>query len=159
MIQKGTGPFCTFLVETAKGGVGVVVLKDLAVGVALGGHYGGSYLAETYSVSPTCSAKCKSCKIALFIDVFDYYERTAEQVRFGQGTTDFKFLSYFYGTLCSLNLQLINTSRRPAFYGAQINDIAYIHTRFAAEYVRYLSSGVLHRPTVEIRSLQVVAVE
>ncbi len=82
MIQKGTVPNCTILVETAQGGVGIVVLKDLAIGVAFGGHYRGAYLTETYSVPPAGSVKCKAGKIALFIGVFDYYERTAEQVRF-----------------------------------------------------------------------------
>ena len=76
MIQKGTVPFCTILIETAQGGVGIVVLKDLAVGVALGGHYRGAYLTETYSVTPAGSFKDESV-LSLF-----NYERTAEQVRF-----------------------------------------------------------------------------
>ena len=152
MIQKGTVPFCTILIKTAQGGVRIVVLQDLAVGVAFGSHHCGAYLTETYSVTPAGSFKDESV-LSLF-----NYECAAEQVRFGQGTTDFKFLSYCYGTLCSLTLQLLDTARRPALYGTHINNITYIHTRFAAEYVRYLSSGVLHLPAVEIRGLQVVAV-
>ena len=77
MIQKGTVPFCTILIKTAQGGVGIVVLQDLAVGVALGSHHCGAYLAQAYSVTPAGSFKDESV-LSLF-----NYERTAEQVRFG----------------------------------------------------------------------------
>ena len=62
------------LIKTAQGGVGVVVLKNLAVGVALGGHYCGTDLAQAYSVTPAGSLKDES-----FLSLFNY-ERAAEQV-------------------------------------------------------------------------------
>ena len=74
MIQKGTDPFCTILVETAKRGVGIVVLQDLAVGVAFGCHHGGSYLAQAYAVTPAGSLQNESV-LSLF-----NYECTAEQM-------------------------------------------------------------------------------
>ena len=54
--------------------MGVVVLKNLAVGVALGGHYCGTDLAQAYSVTPAGSLKDES-----FLSLFNY-ERAAEQV-------------------------------------------------------------------------------
>lgn len=56
------------------------MLKDLTVGVAFGGHNGGSYLTETNSVTPAGTMQYKSTEIAVFIGAFLYNECTAEQV-------------------------------------------------------------------------------
>ena len=50
------------------------MLKDFAIGVALGRHDCGSYLAQTYAVTPAGSLKDESVQ-SLF-----NYERTAEQM-------------------------------------------------------------------------------
>ena len=61
-------------VEPAKRGFGIVVLQDLAVGVAFGGHNGGSYLSEANTMTPAGTFQDESV-LSLFND-----ERTAEQM-------------------------------------------------------------------------------
>lgn len=88
----------------------VVMQQDLVVVIALGTHYCGTNLAESYAVSPAGTCEAESLWHAVLDIILVYDERTAVEVRVAQCAT---YLQLLADGECALRTHNFSRQMRP----------------------------------------------
>ena len=137
----------------------VIVKQYLIVGIPTLCHHGGTYLAKSYSMSPPCAIKGKTCGHTINFLTALNGEGGAVKMTFGKGTANFKFLTDGELLLRAYDAQFLNTPTGAALYGLQVEDSTKIFLTTLSKQFCQLVLRVIHAPTVEILRFTIVIIE
>lgn len=127
--------------------------------IAFLAHHGCSDLAESDTMSPARAFKHEAFGQPVALALLLHYKSGAVKVRRRQRAAYFEFLADDAGLLGADNLQAVKTARRATRHGYQVDDVAIVLAAALAHKTRQLDLVILHRPSVEVGGLLVVAVE
>ena len=133
--------------------------QDLVVVIALGAHYCGTNLAESYAVSPACTRESECLRHAVLYVLLVNHECAAVEMRIAQRAAYLQFLSDGECALRAHNLQSADASAAATLHWNEVENVAELHLQTLCDEALQLLLRVCDVPAIEVGRLLVVVVE